>query len=108
MEYKQVPYENLSSVYAKRLQCQIHAEHVRKHPWKTLYQLSVGKIISRIKGWHYRIKYNVFKMPIIWYEGRNSGTFICAGKPDFKRPLKWTKVTMIGGKRTDETVSCNN
>ena len=60
--------------------------------------------IRRLGNLIYRFKYHVLKIPIVWYTGRNKGLFVLTGKPDFNRPLIWTKHVLKGRKYTKKEV----
>lgn len=102
---KYIPYEKLSAHYWLIVQNQIMRQYAKEHPYKVLYSLTIGRLISTIEGWAYRFKRYVLKIPIIWYVGRNKGTMINAGKPNFIKPVKWTKCIVIGKKYSEIEVT---
>ena len=71
---------------------------------KMSYKLIVNRLIHRCNNLMYRFKYHVLKILIIWYAGRNKGTLVVTGKPNFSRPLTWTKYTLKGKKYTENEV----
>lgn len=96
----EIPYEKLSSFYGWKLQQQVILGDLTFLKWaKDLWQLL---IVCKLNGLKYKIKYKWLKKPIIWYEYKEKGLFINAGKPDFSKKGKWTKITIINNKITKE------
>lgn len=96
-----IPYEKLSSYYTLQLQSQIACHGLT---WvkvvKIIWQYYVK---SPVKGYWYRFKHNVLGIPIIWYNGKNKGTYTMLGKPPTEKQRKnmvWTKHVLKRGKVT--------
>lgn len=57
----------------------------------------VSWLVRRYHDFAYRYRHHIQLEPIVWYAGRNKGTLVVTGKPDFTRPLKWTRYEQLGG-----------
>lgn len=96
---KFISFEQLSHYYTVLLQTQIATSNLT---WcKFIKALLKHYIVSPIKGYWYKFKYNIIGIPIIWYTGYKKGTFINSSKlPVDKNNMKWTKHVLIKGKKT--------
>lgn len=94
-----MPYEKLSSYYALKLQSQIACIDLT---WYKIVKIMLQHYItSSIKGYWYRFKYNLLGISIIWYDGKNKGTYTMLGKsPKDKKNMVWTKHVLKRGKVT--------
>lgn len=57
----------------------------------------INQLVNWYRGFVYQYRHHIQRKPIIWYAGRGKGTLVVTGKPDFSRPLKWTRCELIGG-----------
>ncbi len=95
-----MPYEKLSQYHGCRLQWQLLHQGVRENIPKAIKTLLYIKFVSPIKGYWYRFKYHFLKIPIVWYTGKNKGTFTLKCIPptneDKKCNMVWEKCVKIG------------
>lgn len=93
----EIPYEKLSSYYTALLQTQIATRNLT---WcKLIKQLLKLYFIYLLKGYWYKLKYNIIGLPIVWFTGYKKGLYISIGKlPIDKKNMQWVKHTLIKGK----------
>lgn len=95
----EIPYEKLSSYYGLKLQVQMAIHNMT---WAKVIKIVWRHyVVSILNGYWYRFKHNLLGISIVWYNGKNKGTYTMLDKPPTikqRKNMVWTKHVMKRGK----------